>query len=129
MILLPLCTVFRIHNYAKIHHLHNTCKRSVVTPLALSQFIFKTSGQSNIAADMNTFDLTEIMQTNNPLYDKYEGESNENLKFVIKNQNFAPLSCKFVSMQQTACRMAYRWQHSADALTPSQYQHKDGCPT
>jgi len=71
-ILLPLCTVFRIHNYAKIHHLHNTCKRSVATPLAISQFIFKTTGQSNIAADMNTFDLTEIMQTNNLLYDKYE---------------------------------------------------------
>lgn len=61
-----------IHNYAKIHHLHNTCKRSVVTPLDLSQFIFKTSGQSNIAADTNTFDLTEIMKTNNALYDKYE---------------------------------------------------------
>lgn len=61
-----------IHNYDKIYHLHNTCKRSVVNPLALSQFIFKTSGQSNTAADMNTFDLTEIMQTNNPLYDKYE---------------------------------------------------------
>jgi len=27
----------------------------------------------------------------------YEGESNENLKFVIKNRNFAPLSCKFVT--------------------------------
>ena len=28
----------------------------------------------------------------------YEGESNENLKFVIKNRNFAPLSYKLVSM-------------------------------
>ena len=59
----------------------------------------------------------------------YEGESNENLKFVIKNRNFAPLSCKLASMLQTACRMACRWQHSADARTPSQYQYKDGCPT
>ena len=45
----------------------------------------------------------------------YEGESNENLKFVIKNRNFAPLSYKLVSVLQTACRMACRWQHSADA--------------
>jgi hypothetical protein len=65
------------HNYAKIHHIHhlcNTCRRSVVTltPLALSQFLFKTSDQRNIAADMNTFDITEIMQTNSPLHDKYE---------------------------------------------------------
>ena len=43
-----------------------------VTPLTLPQFIFKTSGKSNTAADMNTFDLNEIMQTNNLLYDKYE---------------------------------------------------------
>lgn len=61
-----------IHNYAKIHHLHNKCKRSTVTPLALSQFIFKTSAKANKAAEMNTFDRTEIMQTNSPLYDKYE---------------------------------------------------------
>ena len=59
----------------------------------------------------------------------YSGESNENLKFVIKNRNFLPLSCKLVSVLQTACRMACRWQRSADALTPSQYQYKDGCPT
>ena len=59
----------------------------------------------------------------------YEGESNENLKFVIKNRNFAPLSCKLVRVLQTACIMACRWQHSADARTPSQYQYKDGCPT
>ena len=39
----------------------------------------------------------------------YEGESNENLKFVIKNRNFAPLSCELVSVLQTACRMACRW--------------------
>jgi len=31
-------------------------------------------------------------------------------------------------MLQTACRMACRWQHSADAQTPSQYQYK-GCLT
>ena len=59
----------------------------------------------------------------------YEGESNENLKFVIKNRNFAPLSCKLVSVLQTACRMACRWQRSADARILSQYQYKDGCPT
>ena len=59
----------------------------------------------------------------------YKGESNENLKFVIKNRNFAPLSCKLVSVLQTACRMACRWQHSADARTPSQYQYKDGSLT
>ena len=59
----------------------------------------------------------------------YKGESNENLKFVIKNRNFAPLSCKLVSVLQTACRMACRWQHSVDARTPSQCQYKDGCPT
>ena len=58
-----------------------------------------------------------------------KGESNEKLKFVIKNGNFKPLSCKLVSMPQTACRKACRWQHSADARTPSQYQYKDGCPT
>jgi len=51
------------------------------------------------------------------------------LNFVIKNRNFAPLSCKLVSVLQTACRMACRWQHSADARTPSQYQNKNGCPT
>ena len=45
----------------------------------------------------------------------YEGVSNENFKFVIKNRNFAPLSCKLVSVLKTACRMACRWQHSADA--------------
>jgi len=61
--------------------------------------------------------------------DIYVGESNENLKFVIKNLNFAPLSSKLVSVLQTVCRMACRWQHSADARTPSQYQYKDGCPT
>jgi len=60
---------------------------------------------------------------------KYIGESNENLKFVTKNRNFMPLSCKLVSVLQTACRMACRWQHSVDARTPSQYQYKDGCPT
>jgi len=59
----------------------------------------------------------------------YVGESNENLKFVIKNWNFKPLSCKLVSVLQTACRMTCRWQHSADARTASQYQYKDGCPT
>ena len=58
----------------------------------------------------------------------YESESSENLKFVIKNRNFAPLSCKLVSVLQTACRMACRWQHTADARTLSQYQYKDGCP-
>ena len=31
----------------------------------------------------------------------YIGESNENLKFVIKIRNFAPLSCKLVSVLQT----------------------------
>jgi hypothetical protein len=41
----------------------------VVTPLALSHI---ASGQSDTAAYMNTFDLTEIIQTNNLLYDKYE---------------------------------------------------------
>jgi len=61
--------------------------------------------------------------------DIYVGESNENLKFVIKNLNFAPLSSKLVSVLQTVCRMACRWQHGADARTPSQYQYKDGCPT
>ena len=60
---------------------------------------------------------------------KYEGESNENLKFVIKNRNFAPLSCKLVRVLQTACRMACRWQHSAGVRTPPQYQYKNGCPT
>ena len=59
----------------------------------------------------------------------YVGESNENLKFVIKYRNYAPLYCKFVRVLQTACRMACRWQHSADARTPSQYQYKDGCHT
>ena len=59
----------------------------------------------------------------------YEGESNENLKFVMKIRNFTPLSCKLVSMLQIACRMACRWQHSADTRTPPQYQYKDGCPT
>jgi len=44
----------------------------------------------------------------------YVGELNENLKFVIKNRNFTLLSCK-VSVLQTACRMACRWKHSADA--------------
>jgi len=29
---------------------------------------------------------------------KYVGESNENLKFVIKNRNFALLSCKLVNV-------------------------------
>ena len=53
----------------------------------------------------------------------------KNLKFVINNRNFGPLSCKLVSVLQRACRMACRWQHSADARTPSQYQYKDGCPT
>ena len=62
-------------------------------------------------------------------YYYYEGESNENLKFVIENRNFAPLFFKLVSVLQTVCRMACRWQHSADARTPSQYQYKDGCPT
>ena len=51
------------------------------------------------------------------------------MKVVMKNLNFAPLTCKLVSVQQTACRMACRWQHSADARTSSQYQYKDGCPT
>jgi hypothetical protein len=55
---------------------------------------------------------------------KYKGESNGILKFVIKIRNFAPLSCKLVRLLQTACRMACRWQHSADARTPSQYQYK-----
>jgi hypothetical protein len=32
------------------------------------------------------------------LFHLYVGESNENLKFVIKNRNFAPLSCKLVSV-------------------------------
>ena len=59
----------------------------------------------------------------------YEGESKENLKFVIKHRNFASLACKLVSVLQTACRMACRWQHSADARTPPQFQYKDGCPT
>ena len=59
----------------------------------------------------------------------YVGELNENLKFVIKNRNFALLSCKLVSVLQTASRMACRWQHIADAKTQSQYQYKDGCPT
>ena len=45
----------------------------------------------------------------------YEGESNENLKFVIKNRHFAPLPCKLVSVLQTACRMACKRQNSADA--------------
>jgi len=35
-------------------------------------------------------------------FSKYIGESNENLKFVIKNHNFVLLSCKLVSMLQTA---------------------------
>ena len=59
----------------------------------------------------------------------YVGESNEKLKFVIKNRNFALLSCKLVRVLQAACRMACRWQHSADAPTLSQYQYKEGCPT
>ena len=59
----------------------------------------------------------------------YVGESNKNFKFVIKNRNFALLTCKLVSVLQIACRMGCRWQHSADARTPSQYQYKDGCPT
>ena len=63
------------------------------------------------------------------VWTSYKGESNENLKFVIKYRNFAPLSCKLLSMLHTACRMACRWQHSADARTPSQYQYKDGCLT
>ena len=70
--------------------------------------------------------LQHMAALSNPFF---VGESNENLKIVIKNGNFAPLSCKLVSMLQTACRMACSWQHSADARTPSQYQYKDGCPT
>ena len=31
---------------------------------------------------------------------KYEGESNGSLKFLIKNRNFVPLSCKLVSVLQ-----------------------------
>ena len=34
-----------------------------------------------------------------PLAFMYEGESNVNPKFVIKNRNIAPLSCKLVSVQ------------------------------
>jgi len=75
----------------------------------------------------NTFSVYRTLNTNKKV--KYVGQSNENLKFVIKNRNFAPLSCRLVSVLQTACRMACRWQHSADARTPSQYQYKDGCPT
>ena len=58
----------------------------------------------------------------------YEGESNENLKFVIKNRNFAPLSCELVSVLQTACRMACRWQHTADARTRHSISIKMAAP-
>ena len=85
-------------------------------------------GQRKVAVQFRVAEST-FGNTNENTGAWYEGESNENLKFVIKNRNFAPLSCKLVSVPQTACRMTCRWQHSADARTPSQYQYKDGCPT
>ena len=39
-----------------------------------------------------------------------------------------PLSCKLVGMLQTACRMACRLQHSADARTLSHHQYKMAAP-
>jgi len=46
-------------------------------------------------------------------YIKYEGESNENLKSVIKIRNTARLSCKLTTMIFMVWRVADRWQYAA----------------
>jgi hypothetical protein len=41
----------------------------------------------------NVYAMNVILRSRGNFY-IYEGESNENLKFVIKNRNLVPLSCK-----------------------------------
>jgi len=42
----------------------------------------------------------------------YEGESNENLKSVIKIWNTAQLSCKLATVILMVWRVADRWQYN-----------------